>query len=235
MDDSLLISKLKVYGFSDAIRGARNSFKSWENSDADDDKEIIGPQDFKFLETLANSSGSERKFLRMINVVMDIEAPLYWWKQFDTYKVGTVAQSTSTMHSIFEERLTLQNFSLSPGFEYFRTTPGPKEEEDMAVLTSFMSYLDVINQLIDRANEVSPWSEERKEIFRVVNQMLPQSYRQLRTVQLNYEVLRHMYTDRYRHKLVEWRSFCRWMITTLPYGDTLILPKELSKTDGWDI
>ena len=197
------IEKPTVYGFEEAIRGMRNSWESWDESDTT--SEIVagcanvGPNDLKLMEKLARSGPSHAKFRRMIVAYMHITAPLYWWKEFDTYKVGTVANSCSTMHKIQAKPFTLEDFSherctLAGRWSLCRTCIDLNHARN--------GYLETGNQ----------------DYWDTMIQILPSSYNQKRTVMLNYEVLSNIYNDRLKHKLSEWREFCRFCSENLPYS-----------------
>lgn len=200
------LEKVDVYGWLAAIRGARNPMNSWNQSDTSyglgedylSDMEI-GPRDLKLLRNLANAGPDHGKYLRMITVTLDITAPLYWWKEADTYKVGTVANSCSTMHKIHSRDLTLEDFS----FEHNKV-PGWLEYTIHVMNTCRKEYLRT----------------QDKEWWYTMIQILPTSYNQKRTVLLNYQVLKSMYHARKHHKLQEWRDFCAW-IETLPYSELI--------------
>ena len=213
----LTIENHDVYGWEAAIRGMRNPMNSWDKSDTDFSLSgmqsvcgilvpTLGPNDLSLMKKLVNAGSDHSKFMRMINVTMDITAPLYWWKEYDTYKVGTVANSCSTMHKIHEKEFTLDDFS----HEQL-----DKEE------------LDIMAVVVYSLN----WNREKfletrdKRYWHHMIQLLPSSYNQRRTVSLNYAVLRNIYHSRRNHKLTEWHTFCDF-IETLPYselitGDTL--------------
>ena len=197
------IEKVDVYGWLAAIRGARNPMNSWNQSDTSygtgEDTADIGPRDLKLLRNLANAGPDHGKYLRMITVTLDITAPLYWWKEADTYKVGTVANSCSTMHKIHSRDLTLEDFS----FEHNKV-PGWLEYTIHVLNTCRKEYLRT----------------QDKEWWYTMIQILPTSYNQKRTVLLNYQVLKSMYHARKHHKLQEWRDFCAW-IETLPYSELI--------------
>ena len=221
------IDNVEVMGWEHAIRGMRNPMNSWDKSDSDygcsdrkpclrgcEDwydchgefaKYILGKNDLTLAKKLADAGPVHGKFLRMIAVYMDITAPLYWWKEFDTYKVGTVANSCSTMHKIHAKEFTLDDFS----------------HEHMMQL-SYDSLLQTIRTMdIYRKKYVET---KDKRYWDQIIQLLPTSYNQKRTVMLNYEVLRNMYNSRKNHKLDEWRTFCH-KIEELPYAE-LIIGKE---------
>ena len=210
-----------IYGWEAAIRGMRNPMNSWDKSDShfwvyqrDDSPHDIGENDLKLMKTLSKAGDDHGKFLRMINVTVDITAPLYWWKEFDTYKVGTVANSCSTMHKIHDKEFTLDDFS------HDHLTQGCIDN----VLRPTISVLNSTREAylnFDEWNKEDPegWDEGitcKKDIWWQMIQLLPSSYNQKRTVQLNYQVLKSMYFARKEHKLDEWRSFCTWC-EELPY------------------
>lgn len=203
------IESTDVYGWIPAIRGARNPMNSWNQSDTSygtgEPFMGIGPRDLKLLTNLANAGPDHGKFLRMIAVTMDINAPLYWWKEFDTYKVGTVANSCSTMHKIHSKEFTLDDFS---------------HEHLQGMSLEVLELL--IKELNARRTEYNWCNTDSKKIYWwQMIQLLPTSYNQRRTVSLNYAVLRTMYHARKNHKLDEWREFCRW-VESLPYAAELI-------------
>lgn len=199
------IENTDVYGWEAAIRGARNPMNSWNQSDTSygtgEDISEIGPRDLRLLRNLANAGPDHGKFLRMITVSLDITAPLYWWKEADTYKVGTVANSCSTMHKIHANPFSLEDFS----------------HEQMTC-----DAVVVLNLVIDHLNQRrNDFLESGRKIYWWdMIQLLPSSYNQRRTVLLNYAVLRAMYHARRLHKLDEWRVFCAW-IETLPYSELI--------------
>lgn len=211
------IENTEVYGWEAAIRGMRNPMNSWDKSDTEltistqyfgnvstrRTEICIGKKDFALMKTLVEAGTDHRKFLRMVNVTVDITAPLYWWKEFDTYKVGTVRDSCSTMHKITAKEFTIDDFShehLFPG-EYGEETP-----------TNILQYLICA---LNKFRELYLKSHDKNYWWQII-QLLPSSYNQRATVQLNYEVLLNMYHSRKNHKLDEWRTFCEW-IESLPY------------------
>lgn len=208
------IDNVNVYGFEAAIRGMRNPMNSWDKSDSryrtivdPDGNEItdywIGASDLKLMQTLANAGPDHGKFLRMINVTCDITAPLYWFKEYDTYKVGTVANSCSTMHKIHAKEFTLDDFS--------------HEHLGFDGMTHLEDTIDVLNFYRDKFNNGTEWNGmTKKDFWWQMIQLLPTSYNQKRTVQLNYQVLKNMYHARKSHKLDCWRDFCAWMKNDLP-------------------
>ena len=195
------IENIDVYGWDAAIRGARNPMNSWDRMDSgyNNGEFEIGENDYKLLKNLTIAGPEHRKWNRMVTVTMDITAPLYWWKEYDTYKVGTVANSCSTMHKIQAKAFTLNDFSI--------------EHLDYVCL-------DTMKVVIKRLNRNRTLFNETKDKFYwwQMIQMLPTSYNQKRTVHLNYEVLGTMYHQRRHHKLDEWVEFCN-TIKTLPYSE----------------
>lgn len=211
---------IEVSGWEAAIRGMRNSWGSHEKSDSrkivhyNNIEEFvaqhyeIGDADLALMKQLAGAGPSHAKYRRYINVTVDITAPLYWWKEFDTYKVGTVANSESTMHTVMKDEFYIKDFSN----EYL-------DEEALMQLSTFVRKLNY-------------WRKEylmtehpaiKKRIWYRIIQLLPSSFNQKRTVQLNYEVLAHIWKDRKNHKLDEWREgFCKDFIQTLPYSEGII-------------
>ena len=222
------IEKTDVYGWEAAIRGMRNPKNSWDKSDSywtvDEQvipilgrkasKFVIGENDLKLMQTLSKAGSDHGKFLRMINVTVDLTAPLYWWKEFDTYKVGTVADSCSTMH-----KLTAKEFELSD-FSFEHLTEGSLDAVAKPIITVLNGARDAYLNF-DEYNEKDPegWDKGitcKKDIWWQMIQLLPSSYNQKRTVQLNYQVLKAMYFARRNHKLDEWHEFCAWC-ESLPY------------------
>lgn len=200
----LMIRQTDVYGFEAAIRGMRNPMNSWDKSDSEYsydympiDYAFIGKNDYELMKKLVKAGSDHRKFMRMITVSADILAPLYWWKEYDTYKVGTVANSCSTMHKIHEKPFTRDDFS----------------HEHLTPLA--LSTLDRVVDMLNNYREDFSLTKMKEDWWQMI-QLLPSSYNQLRTVQVNYEVLYHIYFARKDHKLDEWHTFCDW-IKTLPY------------------
>lgn len=251
----LKIENTEVIGWEHAIRGMRNPKNSWVKSDsgvcathgpahcadcvytdchADDveigTKYILGPNDLNLMTTLRNAGTDHRKFMRMITVYFDITAPLYWWKEFDTYKVGTVANSCSTMHKIADKEFTLADFSC----EHLDREPYHRNWIESVIvdedITSphkvWMTPFDVLRCTIEMLNayrENYLETKDKQDWWQMI-QLLPSSYNQRRTVMLNYEVLANIYKSRRNHKLDEWHTFCDW-IESLPYSE-LITGKE---------
>lgn len=210
------IENVETYGWEAAIRGMRNPKNSWSKSDSrlweSTNRFEIGESDLALMQTLANAGTDHGKFLRMITVTADITAPLYWWKEFDTYKVGTVANSCSTMHKIAAKEFTLDDFS----HEHLGYSCCTENESDNPMNT-LEQVIIVLNGCRDKyiaTNNKFWWWQ--------MIQLLPSSYNQRRTVQFNYAVLRNMYHARKAHKLDEWRNFCEW-VETLPYAKELIV------------
>ena len=212
--------RVEVMNWENAIRGARNPMNSWEKSDSCFDysgvymKVTIGPNDLALLMRLRNAGTDHRKFMRQIMVSVDITAPLYWWKEFDTYKVGTVANSCSTMHKIHAKEFTLDDFSHEHLERIVQDTGG-----DIAPVWDFFNPLVYTIEMLNKARALFVDTKDKKYWWQMI-QLLPSSYNQLRTVTLNYEVLANMYAARKSHKLDEWREMCKW-IETLPYAQLI--------------
>lgn len=236
----LTIENVETYGWAAAIRGMRNPKNSWDRMDShpcleadwsgdcamvmnddepakdcDPDKYhfCVGENDFKLMQTLAAAGQDHGKFLRMITVTLDITAPLYWWKEFDTYKVGTVANSCSTMHKIHAKEFTLDDFS----HEHLMANCDNHEakiyaESAMDVLARTVATLNVYRDMFLQTSDKRYWWQ--------LIQLLPSSFNQRRTVQLNYAVLKNIYHARKAHKLDEWHTLCDW-IESLPYSELI--------------
>ena len=220
----LKIENWEVLGWEHSIRGMRNPMNSWEKSDSIfiEDGEYhdicgnsgpsdiqfsepeIGENDYALMKNLRNAGTDHRKFMRMITVYLDITGPLYWWKEFDTYKVGTVANSCSTMHKIHAKEFTLEDFSCE------------KLYDPLGDLRPIVDRLNVYRERYLETKDKNDWWQ--------MIQLLPTSYNQKRTVMLNYEVLANIYKSRRHHRLDEWHTFCDW-IEELPYSE-LITGKE---------
>lgn len=228
------IENTETYGWEAAIRGMRNPLNSWAKSDSctkgpfycsdyccnhvecrfrEEMGLAIGPNDYDLMKRLRQSGTDHRKFMRMIMVSVDITAPLYWWKEFDTYKVGTVANSCSTMHKIHAKEFTLDDFS----HEHLDSGTVGEELNALDVFKIQIAALNTYRQLfISCPEELGP---EKKHYWWQMIQLLPSSYNQKRTVTMNYEVLANIYKSRKTHKLDEWREgFCDW-IKSLPYSE----------------
>lgn len=221
----LKIENTEVLGWEHAIRGMRNPLNSWAKSDSEvsicecehwphDVKKsfvCLGSNDLDLMKRLRNAGTDHRKFMRMIVVYVDLMAPLYWWKEFDTYKVGTVANSCSTMHKIAEKEFTLEDFSC----EHLEGRAMNTLEDVVDDLNYYREhYLSMDKQKVPHANK------NAKELWWQMIQLLPSSYNQRRTVMLNYEVLANIYKSRRNHKLDEWHTFCDW-IEGLPYSELI--------------
>ena len=212
------IENVEVFGFEQAIRGMRNPKNSWDKSDSEfipwDISDFnIGNNDLKLMTALRDAGTDHRKFMRMITVYLDITAPLYWWKEFDTYKVGTVANSCSTMHKIHAKEFTMDDFSNDNLILW---------DVDNNVHIPMGCLQDTIN-VLNACREKYLETKDKMYWWQMI-QLLPSSYNQKRTVMLNYEVLANMYKSRKNHKLDEWIDFCK-KIEKLPYSE-LITGKE---------
>ena len=206
----LKVERSAVMNFENAIRGARNPLNSWARMDSSYDENgnfVLGQNDLDLAKRLAHAGTDHRKYLRQIFVSVDITAPLYWWKEFDTYKVGTVANSTSTMHKIHTKAFSREDFSHDR-----------LDEGGLAALDAVIAYLES-----ERAKFVANTAD--KQSWHNMIQMLPSSYNQMRTVTMNYENLINIYYARRYHKLAEWHTLCDW-IMSLPYAADLIAVKE---------
>ena len=196
----------QIYGMARAIYSARNAMNSWHLSDSDLDADIVGERDLDLAMRLVRAGSDHAKFLRMITVIVDITAPLYLLKEMDTYRVGTVCNSTSTMHKIHAKEFTLDDFS----HEHLNAKNLARLEDDICNLNADR------NRYLETKAKGDWWQ---------LIQMLPSSYNQLRTYQLNYEVLRRMYHARKNHRLDEWREFCKWMEENLPYPELITIER----------
>ena len=206
----ILLERTSVMNFENAIRGARNPMNSWARMDSGYDENgnfLLGENDLNLAKNLAHAGSDHRKYLRQVFVSVDITAPLYWWKEFDTYKVGTVANSTSTMHKIHAKAFERDDFSCDR-----------LDEGGLSALDAIIAYLECEREkfVADRAN---------KQAWHNMIQLLPSSYNQMRTVTMNYENLINIYYARRSHKLAEWHTLCDW-IMSLPYAKELIAVKE---------
>ena len=222
------ITNVETCGWEAAIRGMRNPKNSWDKSDSDYKWSpcvnhgeckpyfLVGENDLKLMKSLSKAGNDHGKFLRMINVTLDITAPLYWWKEFDTYKVGTVANSCSTMHKIHAKEFTLDDFS-HEHLRQDREAANPYVR-GCSVVTPLGIMVAVISEL-NFCRRKYLETEDKQWWWQMI-QLLPSSYNQKRTVQLNYQVLKSMYHARKHHKLDEWRDFCSW-IETLPYSEII--------------
>ena len=208
----LKCERTSVMNIENAMRGARNPMNSWDRADSYYDEEgnyKLGPNDMNLARRLRLAGSDHRKFIRQIFVSVDITAPLYWWKEYDTYKVATVANSTSTMHKIHSKEFSIEDFShdhlTEEGLESLKRTVEDLERIRLRFL-----------------------EEKNKEDWYTIIQLLPSSYQQMRTCTMNYESPINMYFSRKSHKLEEWHTFCDW-IKTLPYAKELILAEKESE------
>lgn len=201
-----------------AVYSARNAMNSWDKSDSKWETDTLGENDLALAKKLSKAGTDHRKFMRMINVTCDVVAPLYWWKEYDTYKVGTVANSCSTMHKIADKEFTLDDFS------HEHLTDKWSDENELIAYNGEYNNApqDVLEFTIDALNLYRIRYIETNDIkyWYDMIQILPTSYNQRRTVQLNYEVLHNMYHARKSHVLDEWVEFCEW-IETLPYSELI--------------
>ena len=205
----LKVDKIEVMNFHNAIRGARNPMNSWAKSDSSFDENgnfVLGENDLSLAVRLRKAGSDHRKFLRQIFVTADITAPMYWWKEYDTYKVGTVANSTSTMHKITSAPFSALQFSCDR-----------MDEQTMAQMQLLIDYLEQLR--------LKYLETKDKQIWYDIIQLLPSSYNQMRTCTFNYETCANIYKSRKNHKLSEWREFCDW-IKQLPYAEDLITWEE---------
>lgn len=203
------LKRSSVMNLENAMRGARNPLNSWARSDSYYDEAgnyILGENDLGLAMRLRKAGSDHRKYMRQIFVSVDITAPLYWWKEYDTYKVATVANSTSTMHKIHSKPFSREDFSHDH-----------MTEEALAALDRMIEVLEQLRLRFVETKEKDAWYS--------MIQLLPESYQQLRTCSFNYETLVHIYFSRRDHKLAEWHTFCDW-ITSLPYAKELILGEE---------
>lgn len=200
------IENTQVFGWEAAIRGMRNPLNSWDKIDTifDGDKWCAGENDLRLMKSLSKAGNDHAKFLRMINTTCDIIAPLYWWKEFDTYKVGTVANSCSTMHKIHAKEFTLDDFS----HEHLTSNAINHLKETIFMLNQCREIYINWDQI--PITTIIPQIKTKKDIWWQMIQLLPSSYNQRRTIQLNYQVLKNIYFARKNHKLDEWREFCKW-------------------------
>ena len=208
----LKTERTSVMNLENAIRGARNPMNSWAKSDSRFDEAgqfVLGPADLALAERLCRAGSDHRKFIRQIFVSVDLTAPLYWWKEFDTYKVGTVANSTSTMHKLHAKPIEASDFSID------RLT-----DESRAAFDSYLAWIEQVRQRYLETGERKWWDD--------LIQLLPSSYNQMRTVTMNYENLRNIYFARRNHKLPEWHTLCGWILT-LPYAEALITAESAER------
>ena len=254
------LENTEAIGWEHAIRGMRNPMNSWDKSDSEFIRDpdygcsgncpcedidghcdccFIGANDLDLMKRLRNAGTDHRKFMRMITVYVDITAPLYWWKEFDTYKVGTVANSCSTMHKIAEKEFTQEDFSYEHLDDIWEYEP---EVRDMAPTIELETHTDKITnyvlgpdnilnltiKMLNRCRDLYLKTKEKTYWWQMI-QLLPSSYNQKRTVMLNYEVLANIYKSRRNHKLDEWKDFCKW-IEGLPYSE--LITRQLVEEKG---
>ena len=246
----LKVENFEVTGWEHAIRGMRNPMNSWEKSDSQTctncngclpgqecerykNGTFIGPNDLDLMTRLRNAGTDHRKFMRMITVYFDITAPLYFWKEFDTYKVGTVANSCSTMHKIAAKEFTLEDFSHEhlKSFDWDLSMNNSvdlcideSEHHDGSVLYSPFGILNLTIKSLNTCRKKYLETKDKKYWWQMI-QLLPSSYNQKRTVMLNYEVLANIYKSRRNHKLDEWHTFCDW-VESLPYSELITGEKK---------
>lgn len=200
------LERTDVMNIENAIRGARNPMNSWHRMDSHYDEEgnyILGENDLDLGSRLCRAGSDHRKFLRQIFVSVDITAPLYWWKEYDTYKVGTTANSTSTMHKIHSKAFELEDFSTDH-----------MNETTLGTMELIVKQLETLRVDFNETKDKTIWYS--------MIQLLPSSYNQMRTCSMTYENIRNMYTARKHHKLEEWHTFCRW-VEALPYAEEFII------------
>jgi hypothetical protein len=208
-----------VWGFYHAVRGARNPMNSWFKMDSEFYENsydtILGPNDLDLLQRLIKGGPEHRKFMRQIFVSVDITAPLYWWKEFDTYKVGTTANSTSTMHKLASKEITIEDFEMDDyvGVKVFDKEPYNPDDYSDEIWDYIIDVCETLRQRYVETKDLKYW----KELIRI----LPEGYLQTRTITMNYENLYSIVRQRAGHKLSEWRQFIDW-VHTLPYADELI-------------
>ena len=206
------LERTSVMNLENAIRGARNPMNSWNRMDSYYDENgqyVLGPNDLDLAIRLRKAGSDHRKFIRQIFVSVDITAPLYWWKEYDTYKVATVANSTSTMHKIHSKPFSIDDFS------HDHMTP------------STLAYMETVVEKLEEIRLRYMETKSKEDWYDMI-QLLPSSYNQMRTCTFNYETLVNIYFARRNHKLQEWHTFCDW-IAELPYGKELIIAEENEK------
>ena len=233
------IEHTQVFGWEAAIRGMRNPMNSWDKSDSEfhilespdyeesievdyDGESVtyIGPNDQDLMKRLCKAGTDHRKFMRMLVVYADILAPLYWWKEFDTYKVGTVANSCSTMHTIHKHEFTIEDFSCENLMSI--VDEGAPVCENLSYGVSYypIDILELTIEILNKSRELYLETKDKKYWWQMI-QLLPSSYNQKRTVMLNYEVLANIYKSRKDHKLDCWRTFCDWIRDDLPFSELI--------------
>ena len=203
------LERTSVMNIENAVRGARNPMNSWHRMDSHYDENgnyILGPNELDLAVRLRKAGSDHRKFLRQIFVSVDITAPLYWWKEYDTYKVSTVANSTSTMHKIHSKPFSMDDFSTDH------------------LTADSLAFMETVVERLEQVRLKYMETKSREDWYDLI-QLLPSSYNQMRTCSFNYETLVNIYYARKNHKLAEWHEFCDW-IETLPYGKELIICRE---------
>lgn len=215
----ITIEKIETWGIKHAIRGMRNPMNSWDKSDSlfGNDGFVLGTADLELMQKLYKAGTDHRKFMRMINVTADVTAPLYWWKEFDTYKVGTVANSCSTMHKIHAKEFTIDDFSI----EHLNYDSEVYMQELVNTLNYWRDIYNNGGEHLDIKGNLTKYEPKSKNVWWQIIQLLPSSYNQKRTVQLNYEVLTNICRSRSQHKLDEWVEFCKTIKKELPYFDMI--------------
>lgn len=217
------IEHTEFFGFEAAIRGMRNPLESWAKSDSFNDQDNnfhIGENDLSLMKRLSAAGNDHAKYLRMINVTCDITAPLYLWKEISTYKVGTVSNSCSTMHKIHAKEFAFEDFSHE---HLLNETERHEALNNINMMQEIIRHLNFARKMFLRTKDKRYWWQ--------MIQLLPSSYNQKRTIQLNYQVLKNMYYARKNHKLDEWRDFCKW-IESLPCAKELLLIDQLKDTEA---
>lgn len=212
----IILERTSVMNLENAVRGARNPMNSWGRMDSgynENHEYILGPNDLDLAKRLRKAGSDHRKFIRQIFVSVDITAPLYWWKEYDTYKVATVANSTSTMHKIHSRPFSMGDFS-----------------HDHLTEDGYAFMEIIVNKLEEIRLRYVEQGKKKEDWYNLI-QLLPSSYNQMRTCTLNYETLIHIYYARRNHKLAEWHTFCDW-IAALPYGKELIIAAEESREEA---
>jgi hypothetical protein len=240
----ITIQNIKTYGWEAAIRGMRNPMNSWDQSDSrfekiQDDPAItqveyfgnyaftIGDNDRRLMCQLVAAGNDHSKFMRQIGVSMDITAPLYWWKEFDTYKVGTTANSCSTMHKIAAKEFTVDDFSHEHLDGVSRDMFVQNDKEQPYFFCSFEDMLYIQVEALNKARELYLETKDKKYWWQLI-QLLPSSYNQKRTVTLNYAVLRNQYHARKNHKLDEWKEYC-YQLEDFPCGDLITMLSKVTE------
>ena len=219
--------RTETFNFTGALRGMRNPMNSWDKSDSIQGASHIGPKDLELAQRLVRAGTEHYKFMRQIFVSVDITAPLYWWKEFDTYKVGTVANSTSTMHKLTAMPITKEMFEFDDNSDDIIVDQGKSICGEWEYVFS-----DYIDDIIDMCENLRLKFIEthNKSYWRALVQILPNAFLQTRTVTLSYANLRNIYFQRRNHKLKEWHLFCDW-VATLPYSKELIMLEDTNETN----